>query len=101
MFMISFIFRPGTYDDEFHRLNDETQAIAEATPGYLGSESWWSTDRTVCNAIYYWEDLARLSDFSRAVPHLAAKGGYDRWYEGYQIVVSEIAAPTGMGACST
>ena len=33
MFSISFIFRPGTYDDDFHRLDAATQAVAEATEG--------------------------------------------------------------------
>ncbi len=97
MFMVSFLFRPGRYDDEFHRLNAETQAIAESTPGYLGSESWWSDDRSVRNAVYYWDDLGHLSDFSRAVPHLEAKSRYDRWYDGYQIVISDIRDAYGDG----
>ena len=31
MFSISFIFKPGTYDDEFRRLDAATQAVAEST----------------------------------------------------------------------
>jgi hypothetical protein len=37
VFSISFIFKPGTYDDEFRRLDAATQAVAESTEGYLGS----------------------------------------------------------------
>ena len=55
MFSISFIFKPGTYDDEFRRLDDATQAVADSTEGFLGAETWWSDDRTVCNAVYYWD----------------------------------------------
>jgi hypothetical protein len=66
VFSISFIFCPGTYDDEFHRLDAATQAVADATEGFLGSETWWSDDRSVCNAVYYWDDLAHLPDFARA-----------------------------------
>ena len=50
MFSISFIFKPGTYDDEFHRLGAATEAVANGTEGFLGSEAWWSEDRPVCNA---------------------------------------------------
>lgn len=97
MFSISFIFRPGTYDDEFHRLDAATQAVAEATEGYLGAETWWSEDRAVCNAVYCWEDLAHLSEFAQAVPHREAKAAYDRWYDGYQVVVAEIRGACGDG----
>jgi heme-degrading monooxygenase HmoA len=97
MFTISFIFRSGSYDDEFHRLDAATQAVAEATPGYLGSETWWSEDRSLCNAVYYWEDLAHLSSFAQALPHREAKASYDRWYDGYQVVVAEVRAAYGDG----
>ena len=100
MFSISFVFRPGTYDNEFRRLDAATQKIAEATEGYLGSETWWSEDRAVCNAVYFWQDLRHLSDFAQAVPHREAKGSYDRWYDGYQVVVAEIRAAYGDGRLS-
>jgi heme-degrading monooxygenase HmoA len=97
VFSISFIFRPGIYDDEFHRLDAATQAVADVTEGFLGSEAWWSDDRSVCNAVYYWDDLAHLSDFAQAVPHRAAKAEYDRWYDGYQVVVAEVRGTYGDG----
>jgi len=97
MFSVSFIFRPGTYDDEFRRLDAATQAVAEATEGYLGSEAWWSDDRSVCNAVYYWGDLRHLSEFARAVPHRQAKANYDRWYDGYQVVIGEVPSAYGDG----
>jgi heme-degrading monooxygenase HmoA len=97
VFTISFIFRPGTYDDEFHRLRGGVEAVADATEGFLGSETWWSDDRSVCNAVYYWDDLAHLSDFAQTAPHRAAKAGYDRWYDGYQVVVAEVRTAYGDG----
>jgi hypothetical protein len=65
--------------------------------GYLGSETWWSDDRAVCNAVYYWTDLAHLSDFAQATTHRAAKSAYDRWYDGYQVVVAEVRGAYGDG----
>ena len=97
MFSVSFIFRPGAYDEEFHRLDAATQAIAEATKGFLGSETWWSDDRAVCNAVYYWEDRRQLAAFARAIPHRAAKARYDRWYDGYQVIVTEVRGAYGDG----
>jgi hypothetical protein len=67
----AFIFRPGTYDDEFHRLNKLIDAAAKATEGFLGSETWKSFD------------------------HLEAKKQYSRWYDGYHIVVSEVIRSYG------
>jgi hypothetical protein len=61
------------------RLDAATQTVAEATKGFLGAETWWSDDRAVCNAVYYWDDLRHLSEFAQAVPHREAKASYDRW----------------------
>lgn len=97
MFSTSFIFRPGAYDDEFHRLDAATQAVADATEGFLGAETWWSDDRSICNAVYYWDDLGHLSEFAQAVPHREAKASYDRWYDGYQVVVAEVRGAYGDG----
>jgi hypothetical protein len=44
MYSAAFIFKPGTYDDEFHRLNNLIDAAAIATEGYLGAETWKSPD---------------------------------------------------------
>jgi len=58
---ISFVCRPGTCDDEFHRLDAATQAVAQATT------------------------------------HRAAKAEYDRWYNGYRVVVAEVRGASGDG----
>lgn len=97
MFAVSFIFRPGAYDEEFHRLDSATQAIAESTEGFLGSETWWSDDRAVCNAVYHWANRRQLATFARAIPHRAAKARYDRWYDGYQVIVTEVRGAYGDG----
>jgi heme-degrading monooxygenase HmoA len=97
VFSLSFLFQPGAYDEEFHRLDGEIQAIADATPGYLGVESWMSDDGVRRNAVYYWDDLRHLKDFSRSAQHLRAKSEYARWYDGYQVVVAEITASYGDG----
>ena len=95
MYSAAFIFKPGTYDDEFHRLNDLIDAAANATEGYLGAETWKSPDGEMFNAIYYWERLEALQEFSRHPTHLEAKKQYSRWYDGYHIVISEVLKSYG------
>jgi heme-degrading monooxygenase HmoA len=95
MYSAAFIFKPGTYDDEFHRLNDLIDAAANATDGYLGAETWKSGDGKVVNATYYWESLEALKLFSTNPHHLEAKKQYSRWYDGYHIIVSEVIRSYG------
>ena len=73
-----FIFKPGTYDDEFHKLDAEIEAFVATIPGFLGAEKWVGIDA-----------------------HREAKGKYKNWYDGYQIVVSEIKKSYGDGAIET
>lgn len=95
MFSAAFIFQPGTYDEEFHRLNGLIDAAAKANPGFIGAETWRSEDGKLLNATYYWDSLESLQQFSRHPDHLAAKKQYSRWYDGYHIVVSEIIRSYG------
>jgi len=95
VYSAQFIFRPGDYDDEFHRLNGLIDEAAEATAGYLGAETWVSKDGDSLNAIYYWETLEALKAFSRHPSHLEAKKQYQRWYDGYHVVVSEVLRAYG------
>ena len=95
MYSAAFIFKPGTYDDEFHRLNNLINAAATATEGYLGAETWKSQDGDVVNAVYYWETLDALQVFSKHPTHLEAKKQYSRWYDGYHIVISEVLRSYG------
>ena len=97
VFSISFIFRPGIYDDDFHRLDKAVADLAKGTEGFLGSETWVSRDGKTRNAVYYWSDLERLRDFAQAVEHREAKTNYSRWYDAYQVVVAEIRSVYGDG----
>jgi heme-degrading monooxygenase HmoA len=95
MYSAAFIFRPGAYDEEFHRLNSLIDRAARETDGFLGTESWQSADGTVHNATYYWTDIAAIDAFSRNPHHREAKRQYQRWYNGYHIVVSEVIRSYG------
>jgi heme-degrading monooxygenase HmoA len=92
-----FIFKPGVYDDDFHRLDGEIDAYARSLPGFRTTETWQSPDGKVINATYYFDDVASVRELSAYPQHLEAKGQYQRWYDGYQIVVSEVTASYGDG----
>jgi heme-degrading monooxygenase HmoA len=98
VYSAAFIFEPGEYDAEFHRLNALIDAVAQANPGYLGRESWQAVEGTRRNVTYYWRDLDSLHAFSRDPAHLEAKRQYARWYRGYHIVIAEVLRAYGDGA---
>ena len=97
MYSAAFIFEPGEYDDEFHRLNELIDDAARTTDGFIGTESWQSADGKIRNATYYWRTLEALQEFSHHARHLEAKQQYRKWYKGYHIVVSEVIRSYGDG----
>jgi heme-degrading monooxygenase HmoA len=90
-----FIFKPGAYDDEFHRLDGQIDAFARSLPGFERVETWQSAEGDVVNAIYYFRDRESVALLSRLPQHREAKGQVQRWYDGYRIVVSEVTATYG------
>ena len=100
MYSAAFIFEPGSYDDRFLALDAQIEAAAAANPGYLGRETWQSTDGVRINATYYWKDLDSLKTFSTDPNHLEAKRNYQLWYKGFHIVIAEVIRSYGDGEFS-
>lgn len=97
MFAAQFIFKPGTYDDEFYALDNAIEEYVQTLPGFLGVEKWSDENAVVKNHIYYFADKETLTTFARFPEHLTAKGGVQRWYDGYEVVISEVVASYGDG----
>jgi heme-degrading monooxygenase HmoA len=95
MFSAQFIFKPGTYDDEFHRLDAAIDAYAASLEGFLGVERWLSPDGTTKNSTYYFADRATIQTFASFPDHVEAKSKVARWYDGYQVIISEVIASYG------
>ena len=57
MISAQFIFKPGTYDDEFHKLDAEIEAFVVTIPGFLGAEKWISFDGATKTSMYYFETM--------------------------------------------
>lgn len=97
MIAAQFIFQPGTYDAEFHELDAAIEEAAAAIPGFLGTDKWYSKDGLRTNSVYYFESMADLTKLGRVTEHRDAKGKVSRWYDGYQVVVTEVIASYGDG----
>jgi hypothetical protein len=95
MICVQFIFKPGTYDDDFHRLDSQIEAYARSLPGFDHIETWHATEGGLVNAVYYFTDKESLADLAQYAQHREAKGQVSRWYDGYRIVVSTITATYG------
>uniref|UniRef100_UPI001E420DD0 hypothetical protein n=1 Tax=Kineosporia sp. R_H_3 TaxID=1961848 RepID=UPI001E420DD0 len=92
---VQFIFKPGTYDDDFHHLDGQIDHYARSLPGFDHVETYQSADGVIVNAIYYFTDREALRDLGRFPQHLQAKEQVRRWYDGYRIIVSDITATYG------
>jgi heme-degrading monooxygenase HmoA len=95
MYCAAFIWEPGNYDGEFHRLNALIDQVARSLPGFLGTDAWQSPDGQRKCANYYWNDLDTLRSFSTHPTHLEAKRQYSKWYNGYHIVISQVLRSYG------
>ncbi|WP_396436194.1 antibiotic biosynthesis monooxygenase, partial [Limnohabitans sp.] len=73
MFSAAFIWEPGSYDAEFNELNAIIDAVAKASPGFIGVEEWASDDGKRRNATYYWETMDGLKALGTHPSHIEAK----------------------------
>ncbi|NDY92401.1 antibiotic biosynthesis monooxygenase family protein [Ideonella livida] len=90
MYSATFLFIPGTFDDEFHRLDQAIAQVAKSLPGYLGEETWAQPGSgRVCN-VYYWETLEALQALMQHPLHLQAKAAQGRWLDGYEVIISQV-----------
>lgn len=97
MICCQFIFKPGTYDDDFHRLDGQIDDYARSLSGFDRVEKWVAPKGDVVNAIYYFADKTSVAELARFPIHRQAKDQVERWYDGYRIVISEISATYGGG----
>ena len=93
----TFTFRPGQYDDDFHRLDAAIADVARAIPGYLGEEAWENAATGQQSNVYYWQTLDALQALIDHPLHHQAKQQQARWLEGYQVVIAQVIASYGDG----
>ena len=97
MYLVTFRLDPGTYDEEFHELNDAIQATAETTDGYRGKRTWHDPESDEVLVVYYWESLDALDSFGADATHQEAKARWTEWYDAYEVTIAEVIDTGGRG----
>lgn len=95
MICCSFIFTPGEYDDDFHKLDKEIADFAFALEGFVKVEKWYSNDGKTKNVMYFFENDKAVKELARFETHRVAKGRFAEWYKGYRVDVFELKARYG------
>jgi len=90
VYSATFIFRIKNYDDEFERLNNIIDEVANTNAGFLGKESWSNEEENKRAVVYYWDSLDSLNQFSNNPDHQTAKQNYNKWYSGYEIIIAKV-----------
>lgn len=91
----TFTFRPGEFDDEFHRLDQDIAEMARRIDGYLGEESWENGATGAVSNIYYWNSLEALRQLMEHPTHLQAKAQQAKWLKGYSVTISQVLRTYG------
>lgn len=67
--------------DGYAEMDQQTMALAQQQPGYLGYESLTKEDRTIF--ISYWEDKQSIDLWRENSIHRIAKENARKWYKRY------------------
>lgn len=97
MFTSTFTFAAGSYDDEFHALDQRIAQMARAIPGYLGEETWENPATGLISNVYYWNSMEALQQLMSHPDHREAKQAQARWLKGYQVVIAQVMRSYGDG----
>jgi heme-degrading monooxygenase HmoA len=92
-----FVFEPGEYDEEFHLLDAQIDEFALGLEGFISVHRWVSPDDRLRNSIYFFKDMDSVQALARFPQHLVAKQEVMRWYNSYQILITEVTASYGDG----
>lgn len=97
MYMSTFTFATGEFDDEFHALDHAVSEVARSISGYLGEESWENHATGLVSNVYYWTTMEALQELMAHPAHIAAKQRQARWLKGYQVVIAQVVLCHGDG----
>lgn len=97
MISATFIFKQKSSDSEFEALDNSIEKFVTNHPEYLGRDQWSNQEKGILAVVYYFQSekgLAALKSFS---DHKVAKSKYDKWYDGYKVIISQVLETYGDG----
>jgi heme-degrading monooxygenase HmoA len=95
MISSTFIFKPGQYNEEFYRLDEQIAALARSIEGYLCEETWTNPDNGLVQNVYYWASEEALQTLITHPAHQEAKTKQAQWLDGYRVVISQVLREYG------
>ena len=101
MYCAQFIFRAGDRDEDYYRLHKAISEFCASIDGFMGVERWVATEGDLRNSSYYFETMEGIQALAAFSGHQEAKSQYKRWYEGYQIVISQVVKTYGDDGIAT
>ena len=97
MFQCSFMFTRIHHDEEFQRLDDAIADYARSLEGFVGSDTWFNSDSSQVNGVYFFETMEAVRTFAAFPQHRESKEKYAQWYGGYHVVIAEVQSTYGDG----
>ena len=89
MYAVIFTAKIKTLDDEYVQTAAKLRELAREKYGCLDFVSLIEGELEI--AISYWESLEQIKNWKQDAEHLRAqKQGKHRWYESYQIQITEV-----------
>ena len=92
MICCQFIFQPGTYDDDFHRLDGQIDEYARSLPGFERVEKWVAPEGGAANSLGSRSTSRRRIRYSAGTTDIALSSA--RCMPHTATAVSAEAAPT-------
>ena len=62
-----FVFEPGEYDEEFHRLDGQIDEFASGLEGFISVHRWVSPDGRFKNSIYFFKDMKSVQALAKFI----------------------------------
>ena len=97
MICCQIVFEQVSYDQTFHLLDNEIAEYARTLPGFITNHTFYSENKKISNAIYYFENMESVKQLASYPIHISAKQKVDNWYNGYKVVISEVTSEYGDG----
>ncbi|TGL65054.1 hypothetical protein [Leptospira jelokensis] len=97
MISATFIFKQKFTDQEFETLDHSIETFVTNHPEYLGRDQWANEEKGILAVVYYFETEKGLDALKVFSDHKSAKSNYNKWYEGYQVIVSNVLQSYGDG----